>query len=131
MPGHETRIICGLNPDDTASPIRVLDEATARFAAFDVSAAGSNIVIAGVMQRRIKVVQMLLMASDDVDVDVRDWPGGTILVGTLSLAADGNGFVLPPAPPGQPWFQTETGDGLDIFLSAAVQCGGCIVYYVE
>ena len=86
-------------------------------------------VVPGVMQQRIYVLQMMLIAAGDVDVDIINTGGGA-LVGQVSLAADGNGFVLPPAWPGVPWFVTNPGNGIRINLSAAVQVGGVIVHYI-
>ena len=105
-----------------------VDRFTMHFTSFDINA--NTIVIPAVFRQRIKVTHMLLIVSDDVDVDIVNTGGGA-LIGTLSLAGDGNGFVLPPAQPNAPWFQTNPGNGVQINLTAAVQVGGCIVYYVE
>lgn len=88
-----------------------------------IAAAGSGV--------KNKVLGLILIASGDVDVRLESAAGGTALTGVISLAADGNGFVLPMAMPGHHWIETGDNALLNLELSAAVQVSGCIVYYQE
>ena len=66
-----------------------------------------------------------------VDVRFESGAGGTALTGVISLASDGNGFVLPMAPRGYHWFETTANTLLNLELSGNVQTSGCIVYHAE
>ncbi len=78
-----------------------------------------------------KVLTGFLMAAADVNVKFTNGAGGADLTGALPMGAKGNGFVLPPAQPGQPWLETSQTTALVLNLSAAVQVSGMLVYYVE
>jgi len=118
-------------PNSALNPRWPVDRHAILRTSFNLTTIGDHVVIPGVFRQRIKVIGMLIIVSDDVDVQVLDWPGGSELTGVLSLAGDGNGFILPQADPAAHWFETNPGNGLNISLSANVQVGGCIVYYVE
>ncbi|MCD6290363.1 MAG: hypothetical protein J7M34_07660 [Anaerolineae bacterium] len=105
--------------------------ATIGFAEIDAAASGDTTIVSTPAGKRTKVLGVFLMANGDVNVQFRDGPGGGSLTGTLPMAAKGNGFVMPVSHQGYPWFQTGEGVDLVLNLSAAVQVGGCVVYYQE
>lgn len=100
-------------------------------AAVSAATAGNNTLVAAASGKRTKVLGLLLVAAGAVNVRLDDGPGGTPLTGLISLAAEGNGFVLPMALPGSHWLETSVNTALVLNLSAAVQVSGCIVYYQE
>jgi hypothetical protein len=95
----------------------------------ELATAGSHQVVAAVANREIRVLGVFLMGAGDVDISFRSEPTGTRIIGTASLAADGNGYVLPVGPPVFHWAATNIGEGLFLHLNAAVAVGGVIVYY--
>ena len=102
-------------------------------AVISASAAGDNEIVAAVTGKSICVLAMLLMAGDTVTATVYsdNQSGGTALTGPMPLAANG-GFVLPaPADPSACWFKTAAGKKLNLYLSAAKQVSGTVVYYEE
>jgi hypothetical protein len=102
-------------------------------AAINASAGGNNEIVAAVSGKSIAVLAMMLMAADSVTATVYSdvQSGGTALSGPLPLGASG-GFVLPaPADPVACWFKTATGKKLNLYLSAAKQVSGVVVYYEE
>lgn len=100
-------------------------------AAINAASSGDNTLVAAVTGQQIKVLGLIMVASGDVDVRLESGAGGTALTGVISLAADGNGFVLPIAPPGYHWVETAAGALLNLELSGAVQVSGCLVYHTE
>lgn len=90
---------------------------------------GDNGLVMAHTNRRIYVVGALLVAQGDVDVVLESGTAGNDLTGPLSLAADGNGFVLPLAARGY-WFRTQVGESLNMRLNAAVTVAGVITYYI-
>jgi hypothetical protein len=95
------------------------------------SSSGDNEAIPAAPRRRICVIGIILVAAGDVDVRLESGAGGRDLTGDISLAADGNGFVMPMAHPGLHWLECDRGVALNLNLSAAVQVGGCVVYYTD
>lgn len=100
-------------------------------AAVSAASSGNNTVVAAVSGEKIKVLSVILIVSGDVDVRLESDADGTALTGVMSLASDGNGFVLPPAPIGLHWVETVAGELLNLELSDAIQVSGCITYYTE
>ena len=101
-------------------------------AAVSAAGAGDNTLVAAAgAGLKIKVLGLILVASGDVDVRLEDGAGGAALTGVISLATDGNGFVLPMTFPGYHWIQTSDNTLLNLELSGAVQVSGCIVYIQE
>lgn len=109
-------------------PISPLLGNTVLRAAISASTSGDNTLVAAVAGKKTKVLGLVLIASGDVDVRLESGAGGTALTGVISLAADGNGFVLPMALPGMHWLETGVNTLLNLELSAAVQVSGLIVY---
>jgi len=102
-------------------------------AVINAAAAGNNEIVAAVSGKSICVLAMLLMAADTVTATIYSdvQSGGTALSGPLSLGASG-GFVLPaPGDPAACWFKTAAGKKLNLYLSAAKQVSGAVVYYEE
>lgn len=121
-------------PAGTEAMGKVDIEATGTILRAAISAAGAGdntIVAAGAGGIQTKVLGLLLVVSDDVDIRFENGAGGAALTGVMSLAADGNGFVLPMAMPGYHWWETSAATVLNLELSAAVQVSGCIIYYQE
>lgn len=101
-------------------------------AAISAAALGNNtLVVAAGAGLKIKVLGLILVTAGDVDVRLEDGAGGAALTGVMSLASDGNGFVLPLSFPGYHWMQTSDNTLLNLELSANIQVSGCIVYIQE
>lgn len=100
-------------------------------AAISASSSGDNTLVAAVASKKIKVLSMTLIVTGDVDIRFESGAGGPALSGVMSLAADGNGFVLPPALPGFHHIETAAGELLNLELSGAVQVSGFMTYYTE
>ena len=105
---------------------------TIQRAAINAATSGDNTVIAAAGSGlKIKILGLVLVVTGDVDVRFESGAGGTALTGVISLAADGNGFVLPMAQHGSHWLETTANALLNLELSGAVQVSGCIVYHAE
>lgn len=101
-------------------------------AAISAASSGDNTLIAAAGAGiKNKILGIILVTSGDVDVRLESGAGGAALTGVISLASDGNGFVLPATFPGYHWLETAANTLLNLELSAAVQVSGCIVYYQE
>ena len=107
-----------------------LDDSFVLRTAISAASSGANELVAAVAGKKIKVVSCLLVAAGAVTATFRS--GATPnLSGAVSLAADGDSFVLPAAPPGYHWFETAEGAALNLVLNGAVAVAGCLVYYTE
>lgn len=94
-------------------------------AAIVAGGAGNTQVVAAVPGKRIRVVNVGLMAAGVVLVK---FVGAGDLTGQYPLAAN-TGFVLgPQALEDRYWFQTDVGAALNINLSAGVNVGGVLGY---
>jgi hypothetical protein len=98
---------------------------TPLFATIVASSSGVTNVLALVGGKRIRVLALQLTANGAVNVKWQSHVTPTDLTGLAYLAANG-GYVLPYNPLG--WFQTVSGEALDINLSGAVAVGGCLTY---
>lgn len=96
---------------------------TPAFATISVSATGT--LVALVSSKKIRVLSLSLMSSGTVNVKFQSHVSPTDITGLYYLVAN-TGFVLPYNPLG--WFQTVSGEALDINLSAGIAVGGCLVY---
>ena len=96
-----------------------------KYAVIDAETSGDNTVIAGVSQKRIRVIAMFLVAAGTVNTRFESGASGTALTGQANLIAN-TGFALPYNPAG--WFQTAEGALLNLELSAAVSVDGSITY---
>jgi hypothetical protein len=104
---------------------------TVQRAQISAASSGDNTIVAAAAGVKTKVLGLFLIGAGDVDVRFESGAGGTALTGVVSLAADGNGYVLPIAPPGYHWIETAANAVLNLELSGAVQVSGSIVYYQE
>lgn len=96
--------------------------------AINVSGAGVNLIASGLPGYSILVMQFDLICAAAVSLR---WESqdGTVLDGPCSYAANG-GKETPWCEHGI--FRTRRGDGLYIFLGAAIQVGGHVQYtYVD
>ena len=115
-------------PGTTNAVVPTTDKTILR-AAISAASSGDNTLIAAAGEGiKNKVLGMVLIAGGDVDVRLESGAGGTALTGVISLAADGNGFVIPVTQPGLHWLETGANALLNLELSAAVQVSGFIVY---
>lgn len=100
-------------------------------AIISAATSGNNTLVAAVTDKKIKVLGVCVIVSGDVDVRFESGADGTALTGVMSLAVDGNGFVLPVAPVGQHWMETAVSTLLNLELSGNVQASGLLVYHEE
>jgi len=106
---------------------------TIKRAAISAAAQGDNQLVALVADKKIRVLGVFLVAKEAVDVTFYTGAQatGTPLSGTISLT-DYEGFVLPPpTTPAMHWMETAAGELLNLYLSAAKQVSGCLLYYEE
>jgi hypothetical protein len=111
--------------DETSTVYNGTTALTPLFATIVASSSGVTNIIAAVGGKRIRVLALSLVANAAVNVKFQSHVTPSDLSGLYYLAANG-GFILPYNPIG--WFQTVSGEALDINLSAAVACGGNLVY---
>lgn len=98
---------------------------TPLFATIVASSSGATSLVSSVSSKRIRVLAAYLTASGAVNVKFQSHVTPTDLTGLAYLTTN-TGFVLPYNPLG--WFQTVSGEQLDINLSGSVAVGGTIVY---
>lgn len=98
---------------------------TPKFAAISAASSGDNTLVAAVSGKKIRVIQVQVIADSAVSVRFKDGAGGTALTGVMSLAANG-GFSAPFTPVGH--FETTAATLLNLELSAAVQVSGWLTY---
>lgn len=98
---------------------------TPKFAKIDAATSGDNTLVAAVTDKKIRVLQVMLMAAGTVTVRFESGASGTALSGQMELTAQ-TGFVLPYAPVG--WFETASNTLLNLELSGAVSVDGLLVY---
>ena len=92
------------------------------------SSSGDNTIIAAVPNKRLTVHAIFILASAATTVRLESGAGGTALTGQMQLPGNG-GFVLPYNEAG--WFSTADGAVLNLELSAANSCDGCVVYAIS
>lgn len=98
---------------------------TPLFATIVASSSGATSLVAAVTSKRIRVLAAYLTANGGVNVKFQSHVTPTDLTGLAYLTTN-TGFVLPYNPLG--WFQTVSGEQLDINLSGSIAVGGTIVY---
>lgn len=101
-------------------------EVTPKFAAIAVSTSGNNPIVAAVTGKKIRVLAYILVGSDAVNAKFQSASGGTDLTGLKYIAGAGGGVCAPFNPVG--WFETASGQLLNLNLSGAVAVGGELVY---
>lgn len=98
---------------------------TPKFAAVVASNSGATTIINAVSSKKIRVLAVEIMANGTVNAKWQSHTTPTDLTGLAYLVANA-GYVLPFSPSG--WFETVSGEALDINLSAAIAVGGSVVY---
>lgn len=98
---------------------------TPKFIKVAVSSSGVNEAIALVSAKKIRVLAAFLSVAGTVNVKFQSHVTPTDLTGLLYGVAT-VGIVLPYNPLG--WFETVSGEALDLNLSTATAVGGVIVY---
>jgi len=94
-----------------------------KFAVIDAATSGNNELVAAVTGMRIKVVALCIVAAGAVTARLESGAGGTALTGQMALPA--NGILVWPEGS---WVMTAVGQNLNLELSGAVSCDGCLVY---
>ena len=122
-----------IDEDSSELLVRVGGSVTAKRVKIDAAsdAAAGNTLVAAVVDKRICVLGICLIAADAVEATFYSGPAdtGAALSGPLSLAANGGFIVNSPADPAMHCLATEPNQSLTLKLSAAVQCSGWLVYY--
>jgi hypothetical protein len=98
---------------------------TPKYAAIDVGAAGDNTLVALVSGKKIRVLQVTLIATAAVNVRFESGAAGSALTGQMALTAN-SGFEASFCPVGL--FETASGVLLNLELSSAVPVDGWLVY---
>lgn len=96
-----------------------------KFAVIDAATSGDNTLVAAVTAKKVRVLALFLVAAGTVNVRFESGAGGTALTGQMNLIAN-TGFALPYNPAG--WFETASNTLLNMELSAAISCDGCLTY---
>lgn len=97
-----------------------------QFVNITASSSGVTNILALVTSKKIRVVALSLTSNGAVNVKFQSHVTPTDITGLFYFAAAGDGIVLPFNPGG--WFQTNSGEALDINLSGSVAVGGCLTY---
>jgi len=93
--------------------------------AINASSNGNNTLISATPGRQIWVLSWFLISGGIVNVTFQDGAGGTSLTGPIPLIAN-TGVACQHNPAS--WFQTSTGNLLNLNLSAGVQVSGVLTY---
>lgn len=95
-------------------------------AVIDAATIGDNTLVAAVTGKKIRVLAcFLIMTGTAVTIRFESATGGTALTGQMQ-PTQGGGFVLPYNPVG--WFETLSGELLNLELSGAQSVDGVLVY---
>ena len=94
-----------------------------KFASVAVSSANANAIVTAVTSKKVRVVAAFLMANGTVNAK---WQSGSTDQTGLAYLLANVGYVLPFNPVG--WFETASGEALNLHLSGAIAVGGCITY---
>lgn len=95
-------------------------------AVIDGASIGDNTLVAAVTGKKIRVLAMFaIMTGTAVTIRFESAAGGTALTGQMQ-PSQGGGFVLPYNPVG--WFETVSGELLNMELSGAQSVDGVLVY---
>lgn len=98
---------------------------TPKFAVIHHNTNGDNTIIAAVAGKKIRVLDIVIIAAGTTTVRFESGAGGTALTGQMSLVAQ-SGLAPGFCPVGH--FETAAGSLLNLELSAAVFVDGWIVY---
>ncbi len=103
-------------------------DAVPKFANIATASSGDNVLVSAVTGKKIRVVAGWMIAGGDVDVFFVDGANNAIAgdgSNGMDLTAN-SGFTLPWNPVG--WFETASGQSLDLNLGGAVRVAGAITY---
>lgn len=114
---HESSVI-GLSGSD----------AVPQFANIKEVSSGDNVLVPAVSGKKLRVISLFLVAAGTVTVYFVDGADTAVAGdGTTGIALVANsGFSLPFNPVG--WFETGSGESLDINLNGAVGVAGALTY---
>lgn len=108
---------------------RIVDELgnilTVKRAVIDHAASGNNTIVAAVTGKKIRVVDVVLIAAGTVIVRFESGADGTALTGQMNLAVN-TGFA--PGFNQHGHFETASGVLLNLELSGAVSVDGWLLY---
>jgi len=95
-----------------------------KYAVVNITAAASNVIIAAVASRKIRILgwSLVSLLANTLTWEDED---AVKLVGPCSLGATGD-WTAPYTPAG--WQETPVGKGLNLLASAADQVGGVVIY---
>ena len=98
---------------------------TPTFAAITASASGATTIVNLVSSKKIRVLALAVVCTSAVTVKLQSHTTTSNATGAMPFGANG-GISLPFSPVG--WFETTSGEALDINLGGAVVVGGQLVY---
>ena len=96
-----------------------------KFAVIDNATSGDNTIVAAVTGKKIRVLQVCLIAAGAMTVRFESAASGTALTGQMNVNST-TGFNSGYCPTGH--FETVAGELLNLELSAATSADGWIVY---
>ena len=96
-----------------------------KYAAIDAATNGDNTIVAAVAGKKIRVLSVFYLAAGTVNVRFESAAGGTALTGQMQHTAQ-TGAVLNFNEDG--WFETVSGELLNMELSAGVSVDGSLSY---
>jgi len=111
--------------DETSTIYNGTTALTPKFATITASSSGVTNLLALVSSKKLRVLSLALVANGTVNVKFQSHVTPTDITGLFYLVAN-TGFVLPYNPLG--WFQSISGEALDINLSASIAVGGTFTY---
>jgi hypothetical protein len=97
------------------------------FASVSTAGSGDTEIVAAVPNKKIRVVNYALVANAAVSAKWKS--GSTDKTGAMPFAA--NGGISCPGSSDSVWFETATGEALNLNLSGAVQVSGHVSYFLE
>lgn len=95
------------------------------FARINASSSGDNTLVSAVTGKKIRVLAVCMIAAGDVTSTFESGTTSGEVFGPLDLTTN-SGFTLPFNPVG--WFETASGELLNLILDAAINVGGGLVY---
>lgn len=98
---------------------------TPKFAKIDAASSGDNTLVAAVVGKKVRILQVILVAAAAVNVRFESGAGGTALTGQMNLTTN-SGFEASFSPVGH--FETASNTLLNLELSGAVSVDGWLVY---
>jgi hypothetical protein len=120
MAGHTTTsALTGSLHASAATPLPV------KYAIIDAASSGDNTIVPAVTGKKIRVLSLYYLAAGTVTVRFESGAGGTALTGQMQHTAQ-TGCVLGENDHG--WFETASGELLNLELSGAISVDGCLSY---